>query len=46
MRLLIEAALAAGRPEAARPALDFLQASGCEDPGLVFLAERVRSLLP
>ncbi|NOK01699.1 MULTISPECIES: hypothetical protein [Myxococcus] len=46
VRLLIEAALAAGRPEAARPALDFLQASGCEDPGLVFLAERVRSLLP
>lgn len=46
VRLLIEAALAAGKPEAARPALAFLQASGCEDPGLVFLAERVRSQLP
>ncbi|NVJ08935.1 hypothetical protein HUW63_27335 [Myxococcus sp. AM001] len=46
VRLLLEAALAANRPEAARPALEFLQASGCEDPGLVYLAERVRSLLP
>ncbi len=46
VRLLLEAALAAGEPEAARPALDFLRASGCEDPMLVRLAERVRSVQP
>jgi uncharacterized protein (TIGR02996 family) len=45
-RLLLEAALAAGNPEAAAPVLAFLQASGCEDPGLVALAERVRRSLP
>lgn len=45
-RLLLEAALAAGKPEAARPVLDFLQARGCEDPGLVALAERARRSLP
>lgn len=45
-RLLLEAALAAGKPEAAAPALAFLQATGCEDPGLVALAARVRRNLP
>ncbi|GHG80203.1 hypothetical protein GCM10012319_32960 [Comamonas sp. KCTC 72670] len=46
VRLLIEAALAAGQPEAARPALDFLRDTGCEDPWLVRWAERVRSETP
>jgi tetratricopeptide (TPR) repeat protein len=45
-RVLLEAALAAGRPQAARPVVDFLQANGAEDPGLVGLAQRVRSALP
>jgi tetratricopeptide (TPR) repeat protein len=46
VRLLLETALAAGRPEAARPALEYLQATGCEDSGLVELAARVRGALP
>jgi Tfp pilus assembly protein PilF len=46
VRLLLEAALAAERPEAARPALEYLEATGCEDPGLVELAGRVRRALP
>ncbi|MCY1019100.1 tetratricopeptide repeat protein [Pyxidicoccus sp. MSG2] len=46
VRLLLETALAAGKPEAAAPAVEFLQAAGCEDPGLVALAERVRGSLP
>lgn len=45
-RLLMEAALAAGKPEAAAPALEHLHTTGCEDPGLVALAERVRRSLP
>lgn len=46
VRLLLETALAAGQPEAAAPALEFLQATGCEDPALVELAGRVRRALP
>lgn len=46
VRLLLETALAAGKPEAAAPAVEYLQATGCEDPGLVALAERVRRSLP
>ncbi|MCP3139797.1 tetratricopeptide repeat protein [Pyxidicoccus xibeiensis] len=46
VRLLLEAALAAGRPEFAAPALAFLEASGCQDPGLVALAQRVRRAQP
>ena len=46
VRLLLETALAAGRPEAARPALEYLQATGCEDPGLVELAGPVKGALP
>ncbi|MFP2927229.1 tetratricopeptide repeat protein, partial [Pyxidicoccus sp. 3LG] len=46
VRLLLEAALAAGRPEAAAPALALLEASGCQDPGLVELATRVRRTSP
>ncbi|AKQ70787.1 hypothetical protein A176_007699 [Myxococcus hansupus] len=46
VRLLIEAALAAGKPEAAQPALDFLRDTGCEDPWLVRWAERARSEAP
>jgi Tfp pilus assembly protein PilF len=45
-RILMEAALAAGRPQAALPVVQFLQASGAEDPGLVALAQRVRSAAP
>lgn len=45
-RLLLETALAAGKPAAAQPALSFLEASGCEDPGLVELAQKVRRALP
>ena len=33
-RVLMEAALAAKAPAAARPALTWLVASGCEDPAL------------
>jgi uncharacterized protein (TIGR02996 family) len=46
VRLLLETALAAGKPEAAVPAVEYLQATGCEDPGLVALAARVRRSLP
>ncbi|MFP2911398.1 tetratricopeptide repeat protein, partial [Pyxidicoccus sp. 3LFB2] len=46
VRLLLEAALAAGRPEAAAPALQFLKASGTEDPVVLELASRVRRSLP
>ncbi|WP_241758962.1 tetratricopeptide repeat protein [Pyxidicoccus parkwayensis] len=45
-RLLMETALAAGKPEAAAPVLEHLRASGCEDPGLVALMERLRRSLP
>ncbi|WP_164019795.1 hypothetical protein [Pyxidicoccus trucidator] len=46
VRLLLEAALAAGQPEAAAPALEFLQARGAEDPVVLELASRVRRSLP
>lgn len=39
--ILLRAALAAGRPQAARPALDWLQASGYEDPALAALAQQL-----
>ncbi|RYZ38200.1 MAG: hypothetical protein EOO71_25065 [Myxococcaceae bacterium] len=42
VRLLLEAALANHTPDAAGPALRFLEASGADDPGLMALAERVR----
>ncbi|MDY7228179.1 tetratricopeptide repeat protein [Hyalangium rubrum] len=45
-RLLLEAALAAGKPAAAQPALSFLEASGCEDPGLAALAQKIRKAAP
>ncbi len=43
-RVLLEAALAAGDAAAARPALDFLAASGLEDARLARLAARARTL--
>ncbi|MCE9673237.1 hypothetical protein LY474_36060 [Myxococcus stipitatus] len=45
-RVLMEAALAAGAPEAARPVLAFLESTGCEDPGLVALAEQLKRAAP
>jgi Tfp pilus assembly protein PilF len=45
-RLLLAAALAAGQPQAAREALDFLQAAKLEDPLIAPLAARVRAALP
>lgn len=42
VRLLMEAALAHGAPDAAAPALRFLEASGADDPAPLALAERVR----
>jgi tetratricopeptide (TPR) repeat protein len=41
-RILLEAALAAREPEAAKPVLDWLAATGLEDATLARLAERVR----
>ncbi|MCP3102304.1 tetratricopeptide repeat protein [Myxococcus sp. K15C18031901] len=46
VRVLLEAALAARRPEAARPALDFLASTDCEDPGLVALARQLEEAAP
>ncbi|NTX38307.1 tetratricopeptide repeat protein [Myxococcus sp. CA033] len=46
VRVLLESALAAGAPEAARPALTFLDASSFEDPGLLALAERLKKAAP
>lgn len=43
-RLLLESALAARSPEAARPALDWLAASGFEDPRLAALANELKRL--
>jgi tetratricopeptide (TPR) repeat protein len=40
-RVLLEAALAAGRPDAARPALDWLASSGIQDAVLAELARRL-----
>jgi predicted Zn-dependent protease len=42
VRLLLEAALAQQAPEAAAPALRFLETAGADDPGLMALAERAR----
>lgn len=42
-QILMRAALAAGQPQAAKPALDWLQSNGYEDPGLAALA---RQLVP
>ena len=40
-RILLEAALAAGEPEAARPALDWMAQTGIEDVALTALAQRL-----
>lgn len=45
-RILMEAALAAGEPQVAQPALDWLAASGYEDPRLARLAAQLRSMKP
>lgn len=45
-RVLMEAALAARKPEAAQSVLRFLEASGCEDPGLLSLVEKLRRATP
>ncbi len=45
-RLFMEAALAAGKPAAARPALDWMDATGYEDPRYQALAARLRKALP
>jgi Tfp pilus assembly protein PilF len=42
LRILLEAALAAGRPEAAREALDWYAQSGLEDARIVALADRLK----
>lgn len=44
VRLLLEAALATGRRDAASPALAFLDETGLRDTGLRDLAKRVRAL--
>jgi Tfp pilus assembly protein PilF len=44
-RLLLEAALAAGQPQAANEALDFLQKSKLEDPVIEPLARQLRAKL-
>lgn len=43
-RILMEAALAAGNPGAAQPALDWLSATGYEDPRYRTLGEALRTL--
>jgi len=42
-RVLLEAAMAARQPQAARPVLDWMKASGVEDPALAHLAQQLRS---
>jgi hypothetical protein len=42
-RLLLEAAIAAGQPQAASEALDFLQKAKLEDPIIEPLARRLRA---
>jgi hypothetical protein len=37
----MRAALAAGQPQAAKPALEWLQSSGYEDPALAALAQQL-----
>lgn len=46
VRILLESALAAGAPDAAKPALAHLEAMACEDPGLLALATRVKQATP
>jgi len=41
IRILLESALAAGNPEAARPALDFIQTNHLEDEAFTQLAEQL-----
>jgi hypothetical protein len=43
-RMLMEAAIAANKPEAARPALEWLQATGYEDPRYRSLGETLRKI--
>jgi predicted Zn-dependent protease len=45
-RILLEAALAMKNPAAAQDALDWLERSGHEDPGLRATAQRLRTLKP
>ncbi len=45
-RILLEAALAAKEPSAARPVLDALEQNHTEDPTLLALARRVKALEP
>lgn len=45
-RFFMEAALAAGKPAAARPALEWMDATGYEDPRYQSLAARLRKALP
>jgi hypothetical protein len=40
-RVLLDAALAAGRPDAAKPVLDFIAANGVEDPAVRARARRI-----
>lgn len=42
-QVLMRAALASGRPQAAKPALEWLQSSGYEDPALAALAQQLSS---
>jgi Tfp pilus assembly protein PilF len=44
-RVLLEAALAAGQPQAAREVLEFVQKTNLEDPVIVPLAQRLRAQL-
>jgi predicted Zn-dependent protease len=44
-RVLLEAALAAGKPEEARPVLDFIAATGLEEPKVRALAKRASAAL-
>jgi hypothetical protein len=44
-RILMEAAIAAGRPGAAQPALDWLRATGYEDPRYRSLGEALQNML-
>jgi tetratricopeptide (TPR) repeat protein len=45
VRVLLEAALAAGKPEAAMPALDFLRSTSLQDPIIEPLARETRDAL-
>jgi len=45
VRVLLETSLAAGKPDAAQPALDFIQRSGLQDPIIDRLANKARKAL-